>query len=109
MSRADPQNPPVALALTPMATAAHHPPMRSFLSLLALAGAFGLAAGCGPQEAFCPNTGVDGGPVCPVNGDDAMLPTMDMGSGSLCPSGQYFSASDNECLCSSNSMPPPCP
>ena len=61
--------------------------MKSLLSVLALAATLGLAAGCGPQEAFCPNTGVDGGPVCPINGDDAAIPTMDMGGTSLCQNG----------------------
>jgi hypothetical protein len=104
-----------------MATAAHHPPMRSFLSLLArlsLLGALGLAAGCGPQEAFCPNTGVDGGPVCPINGDDGMVPTMDMGGGMICPTGQQLGDNPDGntsgpnggliCVCKGTGTVPPC-
>ena len=52
--------------------------MKSLLSVLLLAGALGLAAGCGPQEAFCPNVGADAGGVCPIFGDDAVAPVQDM-------------------------------
>ncbi|HEY6475633.1 MAG TPA: hypothetical protein VI456_03575, partial [Polyangia bacterium] len=63
--------------------------MKSLLSVLALAAALGLSAGCGPQEAFCPNTSAkDAGGVCPINGDDASMPGMDMGGGNSCPTGQ---------------------
>ncbi len=57
--------------------------MKSLLSLACplLLAALGLAAGCGPQEAFCPNVGVDGGPVCPIFGDDAMAPITNDGHG----------------------------
>jgi hypothetical protein len=86
--------------------------MKSLLSVLALAATLGLAAGCGPQEAFCPNTGVDGGPVCPINGDDAPVQTMDMGGTNICGSGQHLGDNpdgdgDQVCLCKTNT-PPPC-
>jgi len=64
--------------------------MKSLLSVLALSAALGLAAGCGPQNAFCPNTSAkDAGGVCPINGDDASM-NMDMPNGNTCPSGQHL-------------------
>ncbi len=64
--------------------------MKSLAAVLMLFGALGLAAGCGPQEPFCPNVAADAGGVCPIFGDDALAPVQDMGSGSLCPPGQGF-------------------
>ena len=37
----------------------------------------GFAAGCGPQEDYCPNTGKNG--VCPIVGDDRRIIQMDAG------------------------------
>jgi hypothetical protein len=106
------QNPRVDGALTPPGAADHHCAMKSFLSVLALCAALGLAAGCGPQNAFCPNTSAkDAGGVCPINGDDVMVQVMDMASG--CPVGQYLGDDPNGsgsqvCLCSVGGTLPPC-
>src|SRR5215831_2523225 len=90
------ENPQVGPALTPTGAADHHCGMKSllsaFLSVLALSAALGLAAGCGPQEAFCPNTSAkDAGGVCPINGDDVMVRPSDMGNcgGANCGTGEY--------------------
>jgi hypothetical protein len=88
--------------------------MKSLLSVLALSAALGLAAGCGPQESFCPNTSaLDAGGVCPVVGDDVMVKPMDMASG-LCGPGQFTGDNpdgngDQICLCASTGKAPPCP
>jgi hypothetical protein len=87
--------------------------MKSLLSVLTLSAALGLSAGCGPQEAFCPNSGIDGGPVCPIVGDDAIIPTMDMSSG-LCGSGEFLGDNPDGnmdkqiCLCKGSNTLPPC-
>ena len=78
--------------------------MKSLFSVLALAVALGFSAGCGPQEAFCPNTGVDGGPVCPINGDDASMTGKDMNT-NICPPGQHLGDNpdgDGNLVCVSN-------
>lgn len=56
--------------------------MKSLWKLLGLVGALSavitiaVAAGCGPQQAFCPNTGTSG--ICPIQGDDAQaMPGVD--------------------------------
>jgi hypothetical protein len=89
--------------------------MKSLLSILALAAALGLAAGCGPQEAFCPNTSAkDAGGVCPINGDDRPITLMDMRT-SLCDPGQHLGDNPDGnqegtfCVCNSNNQLPPCP
>ena len=62
--------------------------MKSLVAVLMLAGALGLAAGCAPSEAFCPNVGGDAGGVCPIFGDDGGPPVQDMGTSTGgCPSG----------------------
>jgi hypothetical protein len=87
MSRDGLRNPRVGPGLTPTGAGDNHSSMKSLLSVLALSAALGLAAGCGPQEAFCPNTS-DAGGVCPIFGDDAMAPVQDMGGGPMgCPAG----------------------
>jgi hypothetical protein len=65
--------------------------MKSLWKLLGLAGVLsavltiGVAAGCGPQQAFCPNTGNGG--VCPIEGDDAQaMPGVDA-QGLACDAG----------------------
>ena len=65
--------------------------MKSLWMLCVLVAGLGLAAGCGPQEAFCPETGKNG--VCPIKGDlDAHVRQMDSGGPtSLCPAGQHIS------------------
>jgi hypothetical protein len=65
--------------------------MKSFWKSLwvvcALAGALTGATGCGPGQAYCPNTGnAQGG--CLLAGDDAQAPNgMDT---SVCPAGEMF-------------------
>jgi hypothetical protein len=104
------QNPQVGTALTPPGAADHHCAMKSLLSVLALSAALGFAAGCGPQDAFCPNTSaLDAGGVCPINGDDAQ-PQGDMAN-SNCPMGQFKgtdSSGNPVCLCTIGGGPPPC-
>ena len=72
--------------------------MKSFFVVLMLAGALGLAAGCGPQEAFCPSVGADAGGVCPIFGDDAMAPVQDMGMSNPCPGGGFVENPDGNGL-----------
>jgi len=61
---------------------------KSLWMVCALAGVLAGAVGCGPQQAFCPNTGTKGG-VCPIVGDDAQAPPgVDADNG--CPTGQHF-------------------
>ena len=68
--------------------------MKSLFVVVMLAGALGLTAGCGPQEAFCPSVGADAGGVCPIFGDDAMAPVQDTGmTGGGCGAG--FHLGDN--------------
>jgi hypothetical protein len=90
--------------------------MKSLVAVFLLVGALGFAAGCGPQEAFCPNVAADAGGVCPIFGDDGMAPPMDMGSGNVCPSGQHLGDNPDGnisgglvCVCISNGQAPPCP
>jgi hypothetical protein len=86
--------------------------MKSLLSVLALAATLGLAAGCGPQESFCPNTSAkDAGGVCPINGDDAPVKTMDMGGTGICPAGQGLGDNPDGnpgliCVCANGTLPP---
>jgi hypothetical protein len=84
--------------------------MKWLLSVFALSAALGFAAGCGPQEAFCPNTSAsDAGGVCPIYGDDAMAQGKDMTTG--CPMGQFLStdsSGNTVCLCTVGGGPPPC-
>jgi hypothetical protein len=114
MSRAIQRNPRVGPVLTPAGAGDDHRVMKSLLSVLALSATLGLVAGCGPQDAFCPNTS-DAGGVCPINGDDAIITPMDMKGGGLCGSGQYLGDNPDGnmdkqvCLCSSNNALPPCP
>jgi hypothetical protein len=56
---------------------------KSFWMVCALSGALTAAAGCGPEQPFCPNTGNAG--VCPILGDDGGPLMRDSGTGSLCP------------------------
>jgi hypothetical protein len=63
--------------------------MKSFWKSLwvvcALAGALTGATGCGPGQAYCPNTGnAQGG--CLLAGDDAQAPTQE--AGAVCPPGE---------------------
>ena len=110
MSRGGLENPPVGSALTLPGAADHHCAMKSLLSVLALCAALGFAAGCGPQEAFCPNSDGKGG-VCPIIGDDASMPGMDMKG---CPMGQYLGDNPDGntnapvCLCTVGGGLPPC-
>jgi hypothetical protein len=65
--------------------------MKSFWKSLwvvcALAGALTGATGCGPGQAYCPNSGnAQGG--CLLAGDDAQAQGVDASSG--CPAGQHF-------------------
>ena len=76
--------------------------MKSLVAVLMLAGALGLAAGCGPQEAFCPNVGADAGGVCPIFGDDAMAPIQDTGTAGNCPDGQHYTVVDGGLVCVPN-------
>jgi hypothetical protein len=75
--------------------------MKSLVVVLMLSGALGLAAGCGPEEAFCPNAGADAGGVCPIFGDDALPPVQDMGMvGGLCgPNQQATIGPDGGVIC----------
>jgi len=91
--------------------------MKSLLSALALAAALGLAAGCAPQEAFCPNTSAkDAGGVCPINGDDVIVRPSDMGGncgGKTCGQGEYCGddpsgGGGSTCLCTIGGGLPPC-
>lgn len=59
---------------------------KSLWMVCALAGALTVAAGCGPQQAYCPNTGVNGGSSCPIAGNDAQ--TQQQEAGSACPAGE---------------------
>jgi hypothetical protein len=89
--------------------------MKSLLSVLALSAALGFVVGCGPQDAFCPNTS-DAGGVCPINGDDVIVRPMDMGGncgGATCGSGEYCGDDPNGsggsvCLCTIGGGLPPC-
>lgn len=63
-------------------------PMKSLWMLGVLAAGLTLAAGCGPQEDYCPNTGKNG--VCPIVGDERRIVQMDAGDMNLCPSGQHL-------------------
>ena len=100
--------------MTPPGAADHHSAMKSLLSVLALAAALGLAAGCGPQESFCPNTSAkDAGGVCPINGDDAPIQTTDMGGTGICPPGQHLGDNPDGnmsagliCVCVNGTAPP---
>jgi hypothetical protein len=76
--------------------------MKSLFAVLMLAGALGLAAGCGPQEAFCPNVGADAGGVCPIFGDDATAPVQDSSTGGSCPAGQHYIPADGGLICVPN-------
>jgi hypothetical protein len=91
--------------------------MKSLLSVLALSAALGFAAGCGPQDAFCPNTSAhDAGGVCPINGDDVMVRPTDMGGscgGNTCGTGEYCGEDPNGgggsvCLCTIGGSQTPC-
>jgi hypothetical protein len=109
MSLAGLKNPPVGPALTLPGAADHHCAMKSLLSVLALSAVLGFAAGCGPQEAFCPNSDGAGG-VCPIIGDDASMQGMDMKG---CPAGQYLGddpsgSGGTVCLCAVGGGLPPC-
>jgi len=42
--------------------------MKSLWILFGLSAALAIASSCGPQQAYCPNTGKNG--VCPILGDD---------------------------------------
>ena len=63
--------------------------MKSLWILFVLSGALAIGASCGPQQAFCPNTGNNG--VCPIVGDDA-APIQGTGgsTGPACPTGQQL-------------------
>jgi hypothetical protein len=83
--------------------------MKSLLSVLALSAALGFTAGCGPQEAFCPNSDGAGG-VCPIHGDDASMTGMDM-KNSICNTGEHLGDNPDGnmtfiCLCADDSLPP---
>ncbi|HVV49603.1 MAG TPA: hypothetical protein VHO06_08085 [Polyangia bacterium] len=86
--------------------------MKSFLSLLLLAGGLAFAVGCGPQKAFCPNAGGDAGGVCPIFGDDAGPMSQDMGGGgNACPTGQHLGDNPDgnpnlTCVCANGTIPP---
>jgi hypothetical protein len=109
MSRTRLKNPPVGCVLTPPGAADHHCDMKWLLSVLALSAALGFAAGCAPQEAFCPNTShADAGGVCPIYGDDGPTAGVDMVN---CPMGQFKStdsSGNTVCLCTIGGGPPPC-
>ena len=64
----------------------------------AFVGLLGLAAGCTPQDSFCPNIGADAGGVCPILGDDAMAPIVDTGINNGCPGG-YIVQPDGSVSC----------
>lgn len=89
--------------------------MKSLLSALALVATLGLAAGCGPEKAFCPNTS-DAGGVCPINGDDVMVQPTDSGGscgGKTCGTGEYCGDDPSgnggvTCLCTIGGGLPPC-
>jgi hypothetical protein len=88
--------------------------MKSLFAVLLLSGALSLAAGCGPQDAFCPSVGADAGGVCPIFGDDATAPVQDTGTGgNVCPTGQHLGDNPDGnpdgvliCVCSNGSAPP---
>jgi hypothetical protein len=110
------KNPQVGPVLTPPGAADHHCGMKSLLSVLALSAALGFAAGCAPEKAFCPNTSMDAGGVCPVYGDDAQTQGKDSGGtcgGQTCGTGEYCGEDPNGgggtlCLCSIGGTLPPC-
>jgi hypothetical protein len=62
---------------------------KSLWMVCALAGALTAAAGCGPQQAYCPNTGVNGGSSCPIAGNDAQTQGQDAAS-MQCPAGETY-------------------
>jgi hypothetical protein len=64
--------------------------MKSLWMLGVLAAGLTFAAGCGPQEEYCPNTGKNG--ICPIVGDERRPVNMDAGDTNLCPSGQHLVA-----------------
>jgi hypothetical protein len=65
---------------------------KSLWMVCALAGALTVAAGCGPQQAYCPNTGNAQG-VCPIQGDDAQVKGVDAQT-QQCPTGYQFLPND---------------
>ena len=71
----------------------------TFLAVVGLAVSL-LTVSCGPQEAFCPNTG-DGG-VCPIVGDEKSAPVTDSGGGNVCPGGEGL------IICNGKAQCPPC-
>jgi hypothetical protein len=70
----------------------------------ALFGVLAGAAGCGPQQAFCPNTGNSQG-VCPILGDDGGGIMQDADNTLVCPDGSmpgFNSALMYVCIPNSN-------
>ena len=78
--------------MTPAARRDHHCGMKSFWKSLwvvcALAGALTGATGCGPGQAYCPNTGNSQG-GCLLAGDDASSTNPDA-QGVDCPPGETY-------------------
>ena len=64
--------------------------MKSLWILFALSAGLAIAASCGPQQAYCPNTGKNG--VCPITGDEAGVSNGTGGNGGTngCPAGQQL-------------------
>ena len=59
---------------------------KSLWIVLVLSGAAAGAAGCGPQQAFCPNSGNSQG-VCPILGDDGPSQAGTSGGMLMCDAG----------------------
>jgi hypothetical protein len=65
---------------------------KSLWLVCALSGALVGAAGCGPEQAYCPNTGTNG--VCPILGDDASMSNGGSGGSITCDAGFQFLPND---------------
>lgn len=75
--------------------------MKSLWILFALSAGLAIAASCGPQQAYCPNTGKNG--VCPITGDEAGVSTgMGGSTGGGC-NGQLEIGPDGGLTCVPNS------